>query len=174
VFERLVDLIVEFAQLFQFFFYVEHYEQAVVLRFGKYSRTVGPGPHWIWPASMEDAISVNIKPEPMYCDTQSLTTSDGYIINLQVGFTLRVTDAKTYLLDHEHTDDTIAMLLSGIVADKVAASTWEDVHSGDWRKGLRAKANKKARKRGALIIELIVQDLASGDANRLWIEGVEL
>jgi hypothetical protein len=58
--------------------------------------------------------------------------------------------------------------------EAIESHTWKEIHSGVWTKGLRTKANKKARKRGAYIDELIIQDLANGDANRLWIEGVEL
>lgn len=172
MFERLIDLLVEFVELFQFFMYVDEFEGAVVLRFGKYHRTLGPGAHWILPFGMEDAISVNIKPEPMYLDVQSLHTEDQYLINIQVGFTYKVTCPKTFLLDYEDTEDTIALLVSGFVTEAVHDTSWADLRDGIWLRALKKRANRAASKRGALIDEVIVQDLASGSADRLWLEGV--
>jgi len=174
VLTRLIDLAIEFVELFQVFVYVDHFEQAVVLRFGKYTRTLGPGMHWILPFGMEDLIDVNVKPEPLYLDPQSVHTQDDYLVNVQVGITFRVTDPRTFLLEYEETDAAIAMLVSGYVADAIKRAKWADLRGDIWTKGLKARANRMAHKRGAHIEELIVQDLASGSANRLWIEGVEL
>jgi regulator of protease activity HflC (stomatin/prohibitin superfamily) len=174
MFERLIDLLVEFVELFQIFIYVDHFNRAVILRFGKYHRTVGPGLRFILPLGMEDVIDVNVKPEPQYIDLQSAHSKDDYLLNVQVGYSLRVEDPKTFLLEYEDTDDLIALLIADLVREAIESHTWKEIHSGVWTKGLRMKANKKARKRGAYIDELIIQDLANGDANRLWIEGVEL
>lgn len=174
MFEKLIDLLVQFVELFQIFIYVDHYDRAVVLRFGKYHRTVDSGFRFLLPLGMEDVIDINVKPEPQYLDPQSIHTKDEYLTTVQVGYTLRVTDPKTYLLEYEDTDIAIALLVSGMVHDAITGHTWKEVHDGTWLKGLKAKANKKARKRGAFIEELVVQDLASGEANRLWVEGVEL
>ncbi len=174
MFERLIDLAVEFIQLAQIFFYIDYYEAAVVLRCGKYNRTVWAGPHWIAPLALEDAITVNVKPEPMFLDTQSVHTLDDYLINIQIGITFEVTVPKTFLLDYEDTEDILALLVSGCVTEAIQRSTWKEMQDGTWAKGLKAKANKKARKRGALIGEIVVTDLANGDADRLWIEGVVL
>jgi regulator of protease activity HflC (stomatin/prohibitin superfamily) len=172
--DKLIDLLVQFVELGQIFFYVDHYNKAVVLRFGKYHRTVGPGPHWMLPLGVEEIMDVNVKPEPQYLDTQSVHTKDEYLVNVGVGYTIRVTEPRTFLLEYEETDQAIALLISGLVYEALRASTWKEVHDGTWFRGLKAKANKKARKRGALIEELVIHDLASGDANRLWVEGIEL
>jgi len=174
MFERLIDLLVEFIELFQFFVYIDEFEGAVVLRAGKYHRTLGPGAHWIIPFGVEDLIDVNTKPEPLYCDPQSLHTKDQYLVNIQIGFTYRVTCPKTFLLDYEDTEGAIAMLISGSVTTAVHRTKWNDLRRGVWLRSLKTQANRIANKRGAEVEEIIVQDLANGDANRLWIEGVEL
>jgi regulator of protease activity HflC (stomatin/prohibitin superfamily) len=173
VFERLVDLITEFAQLFQVFLFVDQTDEAVVLRAGVYNRTIGPGFHWIWPI-WEDYIDVNVKPEPLYCDPQSLHTKDQYLVNIQIGYTYRVTCPKTFLLDYEDSEGAIAMLISGCVTTAVHRTKWNDLRRGVWLRSLKTNANRIANKRGAEVEEIIVQDLANGSANRLWIEGVEL
>lgn len=174
MFEKLIDLLIEFIGLFQVFVYVAEFEGAVVLRAGVYHRTLGPGFHWIVPLGIEDLIDVNIKPEPLYLDTQSLHTKDQYLVNIQVGFTYRVTCPKTFLLDYEDTEGSIAMLISGCVTTAVHRTSWNDLRRGVWLRSLKTQANRIANQRGAEVEEIIVQDLANGNANRLWIEGVEL
>ena len=170
---KLIDLAIEFVTLFQVFVYVDHFEEAVVLRMGRYARTIGPGLHFILPMGVEDIISVNVKPEPLYLDPQSLHTKDDYLVNVQVGITFRVIDPRTHLLEFEATDSAIAMLVSGYVAEAIQRANWSELRDGVWLRGLKTRANRMAHKRGAHIEELIVQDLASGSANRLWIEGID-
>ncbi len=174
MFEKLLDKLIEFIGLFQVFLYVDQFEEAVILRAGVYHRTLGPGAHWIIPLGVERSIDVNIKPEPLYLDTQSLHTKDEYLINIQIGFTYRVTCPKTFLLDYEDTEGAIAMLISGSVATAVHRTKWSDLRRGVWLRSLKTAANRIANQRGAEVDEIILQDLANGDANRLWIEGVEL
>ncbi len=171
---RLIDLGLEFIGLFQIYTFIDEYDEAVVLRYGKYIRTIGPGFRWLWPLNIERTINVNVKPEPMYLDTQSLHTKDDYLINIQVGITYQVTSPKTFLLDFENTEDTIAMLISGLVTEAVHRAKWSDMRNGVWSRGLKTRSNRICSKRGAKVNDIIVQDLANGDANRLWIEGVEL
>jgi hypothetical protein len=172
--DRLIDVGLQFIQLGQCWHYIDQFEKAVVLRRGLYHRTFEPGWRGCWPLAFEKVITVNVKPEPMYLDPQSVHTQDDYLVNVQVGLEYKVICPKTFLLDYENTEDTIAMLISGCVADAIQQAKWCDLRSGVWCKGLKVRANRIARKRGAHIDNLIIQDLASGAANRLWIEGVEL
>lgn len=175
MFERLIDLLIEFAQLFQVFVYVDHYDEAVVLRFGKYHRTLKPGAHWVAPFGIEDLIDVNVKPEPMYLDTQSLHTEDEFAINIQVGLVYEVFNPKAFLLDYAESADQVAMLTAGVVAETVHNTKWGTMRdSNDWLRRVQTRANSSIRVRGAKITKMVVQDLANGDANRLWVEGVEL
>ena len=174
MFDKLIDLVVEFIELFQVFVFVDEFEEGVVLRRGRFNRTVKPGMRWILPLGQEDIIVVNVKPEPMYLDLQSLHTEDGYACNLQVGVIWRVVDVKLFLVENEDTKDIVGMLASGVVRDSVQGCKWTELTEVGYPNTLRAPMNRKVRKRGAEIDEVVVQDFAAGTANRLWHEGISI
>jgi regulator of protease activity HflC (stomatin/prohibitin superfamily) len=171
--ERAVDAIFDSIEAFQFCVFVDQYDRAVVLRAGKYDRTLDPGFHFILPL-FEDLIDVNVKPEPLYIDTLTVHTKDDYLVSCQAGLEIRVYCPKTYLLEYDETDELISLLVAGVISDALRGATWAQVRSGEWKKGILSKAKKIAHQRGATIEKLVVTDLASGEANRLWVEGVEL
>ena len=173
MFNRLIDLLIEFIGLFQLYTFVDQYEQGVVLRCGKYHRTVGPGLRWIIPAGFEEVITNNIKPEPMYLDIQSLHSADGYAVNVCIGMEYQIVDIKVHELDFEETATTVALLACGIVAESVQKLKFKEL-GPEWVKTLKAPINRKARKRGGEITEIALQDLSNGDAVRYWHEGIEI
>ena len=171
--DRLIDLLIQFIGLFQIYTFIDQYEEAVVLRCGKYHRTVGSGLRWVIPAGFEDVITANVKPQPLCLEIQSLLTSDSYAVNLCVGMEYRIIDIKVHELDFEETADTVALLACGVVSESVQRLKFKDLGAG-WVQTLRAPINRKARKRGAEITEIALQDLSNGEAVRYWHEGIDL
>ena len=171
---QLFTYLVKFIQLAQVWCYIDEFEKAVVLRAGRYKRTIGPGAHLLWPLGVEDRITVNVKPEPVYIDNQSAHCKGEWLMNFQVGMVFRVTNPKKYLVDNEDTEDLIKMLVADLVRRTVQSSTWAEVNHPDFIDQLKVEANKKARKRGASIDELVLVDMANGRADRIWHEGVSL
>lgn len=79
-------------------FLVSPAEQAVVLRFGKYVRTVGPGPHWI-PVLFERHFTVNIQRVESFPDEAEMLTQDGNIVAVKIQVQYRIADLKDYLFN---------------------------------------------------------------------------
>lgn len=99
---KLVGLIAAGLLLIWFFsgiFIVDPAEQAVILRFGKYVTTVGPGPHWV-PEFIEAEYPVN----EQYISTYSYTapqmlTKDENIVSVSIAVQYRISNAKDYLFN---------------------------------------------------------------------------
>jgi regulator of protease activity HflC (stomatin/prohibitin superfamily) len=166
--------VVEFIELFQFFVFIDHYEKGVILRQGKYNREVGPGLRFIIPFNQEEIIVANVKPEPMYLDVQSLHTADDYACNIQVGLIWRIIDVKEFLIENDDTEDMVGLLCSGIVTKSVHTHKWAALREERYADSLKAPMNRKIRKRGAEIDEVVIQDFAAGHASRIWHEGITL
>lgn len=77
-------------------FLVSPAEQAVILRFGKYERTVGPGPHWI-PALFERRYTVNIQRVDSFPYESDMLTQDGNIVSVKIQVQYRIADLQNYL-----------------------------------------------------------------------------
>lgn len=172
--DRLIDLGIQFISLFQCWVYVDEFERGVILRLGRFHRTVEPGMRWVLPLGIERILTANSKPDPLYLDIQSLETSDGYQCNIQVGIIWRITDIRLFLIENEQTEQMVSMLASGIVSHTVQSSKWTQIRDPGYAASLRPLMNKKVKKRGAAIDEVVIQDFSNGTANRLWIEGVTI
>lgn len=174
MFDKLIELVVRFIALFRVFVFVDYYEEGVILRRGNFHRVVKPGPRLVQPAGQDRLIVVNVKPEPMYLDVQSLHTADDYASNIQVGIIWRVVDTKVFLLDNEDTEDIVGMLCAGVVSRSLHKVKWAGVREDNYPATLKAPMNRKIRKYGAEIDEVVIQDFATGTANRIWHEGISL
>lgn len=170
--DKLIDFLIKFITLFRIFVFVDEFEKGVILRQGRFHRVVGPGLRWVRPLAQDEVLTVNVKPEPMHLDIQSLHTADGYNCNIQIGIIWRVTDVKEFLIENEDTDNIVGILCSGVVSESVQKSKWTDIADSGYATSLKAPMNRKVRKRGAEIDEVIVQDFVSGRADRIWHEGI--
>lgn len=79
-------------------FIVHPAEQAVILRFGKYVGTVGPGPHWI-PRFFETAYTVNEQKIATYSYNAEMLTRDENIVSVAVAVQYRIENARHYLFN---------------------------------------------------------------------------
>ena len=174
MFDKLIDVLIQFIQLFQVYTFVDHYERGVILRCGKFKRQVKPGFRWLIPFGVERIISTNVKPEPMTFGIQSLHTADGYAVNIQTAIVFSVTDEKQYLLEVEHPNSVIAASCTGIIADRVQSTNWSDITTPKFPTSLKPAMNRRAQKCGCEIIAVYVQDCSAGEAKKYWHEGIQL
>ena len=72
-------------------------EQAVVLRFGKYVRTVQPGIHWV-PRIINSKYTENVQRIRNFSIQSEMLTTDENIVSVQLAVHYRVTMLKTIYL----------------------------------------------------------------------------
>lgn len=79
-------------------FLVSPAEQAVVTRFGKYVKTVNPGPHWI-PSLIESEKTLNVQQVSNFSYTSEMLTEDGSIVSVSLAVQYRIADPKDFLFN---------------------------------------------------------------------------
>ncbi len=79
-------------------FLVSPAEQSIVLRFGKYVKTLGPGPHWL-PTIFESRYTANIQRVDSFPYEAEMLTQDGNIVNVKIQVQYRIGDLKEYLFN---------------------------------------------------------------------------
>jgi len=131
IFDKLVDVLLQFIHLFQVYHYVHAYERGVVLRFGRYHRNAEPGCVWVWPMGLEQVLTTNVKPEPLMVGPQSLTTVDGKQVAISAMFIVTVEDPKKFLLEMEGGFAALVMIAYGAVARMVESMRLEDLKCAD-------------------------------------------
>ncbi len=119
---------------------VDPAEQAVVLRFGKYVRTTGPGPHWA-PPFIESVEKVNvqqIRSQEIGFRSQGgsrgsvphealMLTEDENIIDIQFAVQYRVKDPADFLFQVAEPELTLRQVTESAVREIVGRSTMDFV-----------------------------------------------
>ncbi|MEY6431012.1 FtsH protease activity modulator HflK [Thioalkalicoccus limnaeus] len=72
-------------------------ERGVVLRFGAYADTTGPGPHWHIPFPIESVTKVNVDEVSTFTHRASMLTRDENIVELELTVQSRIQDAADFL-----------------------------------------------------------------------------
>jgi regulator of protease activity HflC (stomatin/prohibitin superfamily) len=128
---------------------VAEYERAIVLRFGKYNRTLKAGVHWKIPF-IDDVHSTDITVNTLNLPTQSLITQDGSPISVESVITYRVRNVRNYLLKMGDQEESLADIGLGVVKQAIRDHNWKD--AADMDDVLARKLQKEAARFGFEIL----------------------
>jgi len=105
---------------------VQEANEAVVLRFGKFERTQGPGLHWLAPI-IESKQVVNIREVRTSKRGGSMLTKDENIVNAEIAVQYRVGNAKDYLFNVVNPDKSLEQVADSSLRAVVGESTLDQV-----------------------------------------------
>ena len=108
MFNKLFEILVWMANKLPHFVTIPPDEQAVILRFGKYLKTLGEGGHYYfhWPV-IHTVMQIVSTRQLVDIDKQDVLTSDGYSVCLNASVEYVITDPKKALLHVEDYDKMI-------------------------------------------------------------------
>lgn len=86
---------------------VEPAERGVVMRFGRYVDTTGPGPHWHLPMPIERVIKVNVDEISTLTHKAAMLTQDENIVEVELTVQSRIQDAADYLFQDQDPERTL-------------------------------------------------------------------
>jgi len=93
-----IVIIMVAAYIFTGFYTVDEKERAVILRFGAYNETVGPGLHWR-PRLVDNYIKVDISSIERTSVDGVMLTKDENIVIVKLGVQYRIENAEDYLFN---------------------------------------------------------------------------
>ncbi|MCD6044924.1 MAG: hflK [Gammaproteobacteria bacterium] len=119
------------------FYIVKPAEKAVVLRMGKYIKTVGDGPHWA-PRLIDRVYKVDEQHVFSYSYNADMLTKDENIVNVDIAIQYRISDARNFLFNvvdpvatlQESTASALRQVIGNTTLDQVLTSGREDVRAG--------------------------------------------
>jgi regulator of protease activity HflC (stomatin/prohibitin superfamily) len=167
MFERLIDLLLQSIAFFIPFVVIDHFEEAVVLRFGKFHRKLGPGFHWIIPFQVERCIADNVVPRTLNLAAQSLTTKEGRMVLLGGVVTAAIRDIQKATLEVEGVDHALQDSCYGAIGALVAAASWEEIQHEDFSEALTKACRKQAWRFGIEIQRVQLSDLTLSKTLRI-------
>ncbi len=102
-------------------------QTGVVLRFGEYSRSLGPGFHFKMPQPLESVRKVETTVVRSMSDQARMLTSDENIIAVDFNVQYQVSDARRYLFSTSDPEDTLNQAAEAAVRTIVGAHTMDDI-----------------------------------------------
>ncbi|HAT1597349.1 TPA: FtsH protease activity modulator HflK [Legionella pneumophila] len=107
-------------------FIVDPAEQAVILRFGKYAETVGPGPHWI-PRFISSKIVMNVDRVLDYSYSAQMLTSDENLVSVSLAVQYRINDLSEYLFNVANPEESLQQATSSALRQVVGTTTLDQI-----------------------------------------------
>lgn len=107
-------------------FVVPPTDQAVVLRFGKFMETVGPGMHWI-PQLVESKYEVNVQQISSFNYQSEMLTQDENIVSATVAVQYRIGNPENFLFNVVDPISTLKEATSSALRQVVGETTLDDI-----------------------------------------------
>ena len=101
-------------------------EKAVVLRFGKYLKTVEPGPHWI-PRFIDSKRVVNEQRVSTHSYAAKMLTKDENIVSVDVAIQYRIDDIRAYLFQVVSPEASLQQATASALRQVIGNTTLEQV-----------------------------------------------
>ncbi|NOT86734.1 MAG: FtsH protease activity modulator HflK [Lysobacter sp.] len=113
--------------VFSSFVLVTEQERGVVLRFGKFVRTMDPGPSFKLPWPIESVYKVNATEIKNYSDSVPVLTSDENIVQVEINVQYRISDPRLALFGTRDAEEMLKQAALSSVREQVGRSTLDTV-----------------------------------------------
>ncbi len=124
---------------------VDAQEQAVVLRFGKYADTKGPGIHWN-PPIVDTRFIVNTEKLFTHTTNSSILTKDENIVNVEIAVQYKRSNPEFFLLEAASPEDSLAQASESSLRHVVGSNSMDSVlTTGREQIALDVKSRLQAR-----------------------------
>ena len=167
VFDHVMELLYEIWDWLIPFEIVDQYEMGVVLRWGKYSRTVGPGFRWMWPFGIEDIMTATVVRTTSYLDVQSVTSADAKPVNVNAILVYKIGNIKRWLLEVDDAEDALHDMTYGIITELVETKMWAEVMKPAFMEEVTELVQEEAITWGARVEAVKLSDRVTSKSLRL-------
>ena len=102
---------------------VDAQERAVVLRFGRYASTVGPGYNWHLPWPIEKKVIVNVSQQYSIADDARMLTADTNLVEVRSAVQYTQPDPRKYLFKVKGVEETLMQISESALREAVGRVT---------------------------------------------------
>jgi regulator of protease activity HflC (stomatin/prohibitin superfamily) len=159
MFDKLVELLTNWWNEIKPLVIIRDYEEAVLLRFGKFKKVLKPGLHFKIPM-FDEVIDQHVVVTTLSLDAQSLYTRDKQNIVVKGLVKYRIADVKTFLLEVYDAQDAISDMSQSIIKNVIMSMTLEECTDAELDNTLTKKVRVEARKWGVEVQQVTLTDLA--------------
>jgi membrane protease subunit HflK len=118
---------------------VDAQERAVILRFGKYLQTTGPGYNWHLPWPIEQKRIVNVSQQFSVVDDARMLTSDTNLVEVKSAVQYTKPDPRKYLFQVNNVEETLVQVSESAMREAVGQASLDKALAFDPSITIRAK-----------------------------------
>jgi len=107
-------------------FIVQPAEEAVILRFGRYVETVGPGLHWV-PRLIDSVYKRDVQEISNFTYSSDMLTEDANIVLIELAVQYRIGNIRDYLFNVVNPEQTIRQATASALRQVIGHTTLDDV-----------------------------------------------
>lgn len=159
MFDKLVELLTNWWLEIKPLVIIRDYEEAVLLRFGKFKKVLKPGLHFKIPM-FDEVIDQHVVITTLSLDAQSLYTLDKQNIVVKGVIKYKISDVKTFLLEVYDAQDALSDMSQSIIKNVIMSMTLEECTDTELDNTLTKKVRVEARKWGVEVQQVTLTDLA--------------
>lgn len=131
MFDKLMELVSQSWDWLKPFEIVLAYEGGVLLRLGKYNKTLSPGLNWKWPL-FDYAITCHTVITTMKLPSQMLTTIDNKQVGVGCIIKYKIVKPRDYLLNIWDSQDVLRDIAMGAIKGVITRQTWEELLKAEY------------------------------------------
>jgi regulator of protease activity HflC (stomatin/prohibitin superfamily) len=159
MFDKLIDLFTQWWLEISPAIIIRDYEEAVLLRLGKYRKNLYPGFYFKIPI-VDEVIVQHVVVTTLSLSAQSLYTKDKQNIVVKGVIKYKIADVKTFLLEVFDAQDAIADMSQSIIKNVIMSMTLDECTDVELDNILTKKMRVEAKKWGVEIQQVTLTDLA--------------
>jgi regulator of protease activity HflC (stomatin/prohibitin superfamily) len=166
MFDKLIDFIIKFWEDLLPIIIIPSYEEAVMLRCGKFKKILYSGMHFKAPF-IDEIIRQHVVTTTLSLPSQSLYTIDKQNIVVKGVIKYKISDVKTFLLEVFDATDALSDMTTSIIKNVIMSKSLEDCVDPDIDNLLTKKVRVEARKWGVDVQQVTLTDIAPIKTYRL-------
>lgn len=159
MFDKLIEIITHWWLQLTPVIIVRDYEEAVLLRFGKFKALLKPGIYFKIPL-FDEVIEQHVVVTTLSLDAQSLYTRDRQNIVVKGLIKYKIADVKTFLLEVYDAQDALSDMSQSIIKNVIMSMTLEECTDCELDNTLTKKVRVEARKWGVEVQQVTLTDIA--------------
>jgi regulator of protease activity HflC (stomatin/prohibitin superfamily) len=159
MFDKLIEILTHWWLQLTPVIIIRDYEEAVLLRYGKFKAVLKPGIHVKIPM-FDEVIDQHVVITTLSLDAQSLYTLDKQNIVVKGVIKYKISDVKTFLLEVYDAQDALSDMSQSIIKNVIMSMTMDECTDSELDNTLTKKVRVEARKWGVEVQQVTLTDLA--------------
>ena len=168
MFDRVVELIISFIELFRFFWVIRQWERGITLRFGHWrGKVMKPGLHFILPFYIDEVHTIDVIPAVAELDPQTIVTKDKIVVVVQALVKYQVDKPEICLIDVSNEIDALKEFTQGAIHTVISETDYSVASVRDIEKRVKEQAQKEVDKWGIKIKSVVLKSFGKMSSLRL-------